>query len=272
MTLHHIGPLFELLRQKKPLVHQITNQVTINDCANATLAIGASPVMASGPLEAAGMAQMADALVINIGTLEEDAFEAMILAGKAANTRGIPVIFDPVGAGSTSYRSDRSFEFLRQVNVSVIRGNQSEMNCLAGGSGFTKGVDAGKADQAPAEIAIKVARRFDCVAAVTGKEDAISDGKRLFFIQNGHPLLSMVSGTGCMATALVGCFAGVAENMLLAACGGVSVMGLAGEEAAALLKDGEGLGTFKVKLFDAISCMNGNSWHKGVKANEKKPD
>lgn len=270
--LGRIGQLFEQVRSKQPLIHQITNQVTINDCANATLAIGGSPVMASSPLEAAGMAKMANALVINIGTLESDTFKAMKLAGKAANETGLPVLLDPVGVGSTDFRSECAFELLTKVNVSVIRGNVSEMDCLAGGIRSTKGVDAGKVDQAPEHIAVKVARKYRCIAAVTGKADVVSDGKTVMIIQNGHPLLSRVSGTGCMTTALIGCFAGVTNQMLHAAVAGVSVMGLAGEEAASLLNEREGLGTYKVKLFDSISLMSGHHWQKGAKVIEKEQD
>ncbi|MFS0646668.1 hydroxyethylthiazole kinase [Siminovitchia sp. 179-K 8D1 HS] len=264
-----IGQLFERVRSKQPLIHQITNQVTINDCANVTLAIGGSPVMASSPLEAASMAKMANTLVINIGTLESDTFKAMKLAGKAANETGIPVLLDPVGVGSTDFRSECAFELLEKVKVSVISGNVSEMNCLAGGIWSTKGVDAGKVDQTPEHIAVKVARKYRCIAAVTGKEDVVSDGKTMMIIQNGHPLLSSVSGTGCMTTALIGCFAGATNQMLHAAVAGVSVMGLAGEEAASLLNEREGLGTYKVKLFDSISLMSGHHWQKGAKVIEK---
>lgn len=271
MMLTKIGQLFEQVRYKQPLIHHLTNQVTINDCANITLAIGASPVMASSPLEAADMAKMANTLVINIGTLNSDAFRAMKLAGKAANETGIPVILDPVGVGSTDFRTQSAFEILEQVKVSVIRGNVSEMNCLAGGIRSTKGVDAGKVDQTPEKIAVKVARQYRCIAAVTGKEDVISDGKSVFMIQNGHMCLSRVSGTGCMTTSLIGCFAGVTNHMLHAAVAGVSVMGLAGEEAASLLGERIGLGTYKMKLIDSISFMNSNHWQKGVKVIEKEP-
>lgn len=260
-----IQQLFAQVREKKPLIHQITNTVTINDCANATLAIGALPVMASSPNEAADMVKLANALVINIGTLQTESFEAMKLAGKMANQLGIPVIFDPVGVGATSYRSTCAFSLLKEVKVSIIRGNASEMDHLAGGSSITKGVDTGQVAGSHQQIAARVARTFDCIAVVSGENDAISDGSKTVQLMNGHPLLTNITGTGCMSTALIASFAAITADFFFAAIAGTSLMGIVGEEVATRLTKEEGTGTFKAKLMDNLFLMDGKKWLKGVK-------
>lgn len=258
------------IRYENPLIHQITNQVTMNDCANVTLAVGASPVMASSPQEAAEMAKSAKALVINIGTLQSTAYEGMKAAGKAANDSGVPVIFDPVGVGATVYRTNSAFELLKEIKPAAIRGNASEMNTLIGGASTVKGVDAGQVAISSIDIAEETAKLYDCIAIVSGKEDAVSDGSNTYLIQNGHIMLSKITGTGCMSSSLIGCFAGLGQNLLLSAVAGTSLMGIAGEMAAESLNKTEGLGTFKVKLMDFISLIDGKMWLEGVKISEEK--
>lgn len=263
-----ISKLFNIIREERPLIHQITNQVTMNDCANVTLAAGAAPVMASSPEEAAEMAKLAKALVINIGTLRPETLEGMRAAGKAANKAGIPVIFDPVGAGATAFRTNSAMEILKEIRPAIIRGNASEVNQLIGGASTTIGVDAGYVPISNAEIAKKAAKTYGCIAVVSGKDDAVSDGNHTYLIRNGHSMLSKITGTGCMSSALIGSFAGVETNLLHSAAAGVSLMGIAGELAAASLNETEGLGTFKVRLIDFISLMDGEMWHKGARISE----
>lgn len=260
-----VKTLFSTIQQKNPLVHHITNAVTINDCANVTLAVGASPVMATSVGEVADMVGLADALVINLGTIQAESFTAMILAGKAANRKGIPVVFDPVGVGATAYRKKKAEEFLGEVSVAVIRGNASEVNALIGGNAKTRGVDSGDSAIPSKELAIKAATLFSCVAVVSGKIDTISTGKKTIQIDNGDSWLKRITGTGCMATSLIGCFAGTTDDYLLASVAGMSLMSLAGERAKGHLQEGEGIGTYRVKLMDEIFNMDGSVWENGVR-------
>ncbi|MBA9026041.1 hydroxyethylthiazole kinase [Peribacillus huizhouensis] len=266
--LKRIEVLFKKVRNVNPLVHHITNSVTINDCANITLAIGGSPVMASSVNEAADMAKIAHALVINLGTLNADSCEAMILAGKAANSANIPVILDPVGAGATAYRIEMAEKILQEVKMSIIRGNASEIYSLIGGQSQTKGVDSGMVSLSGADLAVKAAVELNSTIVVSGRTDAISNGETTVIVNNGDPLLTKVTGTGCMATSLIGSFAGVTDQMLDAAVAGISVMSIAGELTKSKLLEGEGTGTFRVKLVDTISLMNGEIWMKEVQINE----
>lgn len=249
--------LSEKVREVKPLVHNITNYVTVNDVANVLLAMGASPIMADAKEEAADIASIASALVLNIGTLNARTVESMILAGKAANEKNIPVIFDPVGAGASAYRNEVTGQILKEVKISILRGNLSEISFIAGLKSNTKGVDASEADSLndTESIAKNVAKKYNCAVAITGKIDVLSDSCRVFKIANGHPALANVTGTGCMSTAIIGAYASVTDDMLLAAVSGVSTMGIAGEIAYEKAKN-LGTGNFHIALIDAISNLN----------------
>ena len=249
--------LSEKVREVKPLVHNITNYVTVNDVANVLLAMGASPIMADAKEEAADIASIASALVLNIGTLNARTVESMILAGKAANEKNIPVIFDPVGAGASAYRNEVTGQILKEVKISILRGNLSEISFIAGLKSNTKGVDASEADSLndAESIAKNVAEKYNCAVAITGKIDVLSDSCRVFKIANGHPALANVTGTGCMSTAIIGAYASVTDDMLLAAVSGVSTMGIAGEIAYEKAKN-LGTGNFHIALIDAISNLN----------------
>lgn len=253
--LNRIAESLLVVKQKSPLVHQITNYVTVNDCANITLAVGASPVMADDIGEAAEMASFAQALVINIGTLNARTCVSMLAAGKKARERGIPVILDPVGVGATKLRTDTVKAIITEVGPTVIRGNMSEVKCLAGLEVAIKGVDSVADDTQAAQVASTLARQLNCVIAITGKQDVVSDGKRLALIDNGHVMLSKVTGTGCMTTALVGSFCGATQDNFLGTAAGIMTMGLAGEIAKASLGSGDGIGLFRVRLFDAVSNL-----------------
>jgi hydroxyethylthiazole kinase len=250
--LKEISKLLTKVREQKPLVHNITNYVTVNDCANILLSLGASPVMADDAAEAEEMASLSSALVINIGTLNSRTIESMILAGKRANELKTPVILDPVGIGATALRTKTSERLISEVKFSVIRGNMSEIKILAGIEAQIKGVDSVASSQGGEEIAQSLAKRLNCVIAITGERDIISDGERLCIIENGHKMLSMVTGTGCMSTCLIGAYSGVTKDYFLSAAAGIMTMGLAGEGAYSSLGDSEGTGTFRIRLFDNI--------------------
>ena len=262
--LQTISELFELVKVKNPLIHQITNMVTINDCANVTLAIGASPVMAHSPEEVKDVVSHAQALVLNCGIFSEVTFQSMLKAGKLANELGIPIILDPVGVGAITSREKYVKSILESIRIDIIRGNESELDCLAGGIGTSKGVDAIHTSRDHESIANKVANMFGCIAIVSGAVDVVSNGERTVLIKNGHPYLTKITGTGCMSTALIASFASVTKNLMEASIAGISTMGIAGELAAKSLSDKEGLGTFKVNLFDVITLMDGNMWRRGV--------
>jgi hydroxyethylthiazole kinase len=242
------------IRERKPLVHQITNYVVMNETANATLALGALPVMAHAPQEVEDMASAAAALVLNIGTLSDHWIEAMLLAGAAANRAGVPVVLDPVGAGATSYRTDTARTLLAELEIAVVRGNAAEVATLAGREAEIRGVEAIGASGFPADLAAAAAKELGCVASVTGPVDHISDGERSYAIANGHELLGTVSGTGCMSTAVTGCFLAVRpEAPLEAAAEALVAFGVAGEDAA---QEARGPGTFHAALYDALYLLD----------------
>nr|MDP9337178.1 hydroxyethylthiazole kinase [Actinomycetota bacterium] len=205
------GQTLSELRRRKPLVHQITNYVVMNETANATLALGALPVMAHAREEVEEMVALAGALVLNIGTLSPDWVDAMLLAGKAANEHGIPVVLDPVGAGATRYRTETARRLLDEVKVAVLRGNQGEVATLVGVEAEVRGVESIGVGGEPADLARTAARNLGLVAAVTGPVDHVSDGDRVLAVANGHELLAAVTGTGCMSSAITGCFLAVAR-------------------------------------------------------------
>ena len=248
------GSDLSAIRERKPLVHQITNYVVMNETANATLSLGALPVMAHAPQEVQEMASAASGLVLNIGTLSDDWVEAMLIAGAAANRVGAPIVLDPVGAGATQYRTDTARRLLEALEISVVRGNAAEVATLAGHEAEIRGVEAIGASGSPAELARTAARELGCVAAVTGPVDHVSDGNRDHAIGNGHELLGTVSGTGCMATAITGCFLAVRPQAPLeAAAEALVAFGVAGEDAAA---DARGPGTFHAALYDALYLLD----------------
>ena len=248
------GATLRTLRERKPLVHQITNYVVMNETANATLALGALPVMAHAREEVEEMAAIASALVLNIGTLSEHWIEAMLLAGETARSRAIPVVLDPVGAGATSYRTATANSLLERAGVTVLRGNAGEVATLDGAEAEVRGVESIGAGMAPAELAREAAGRLGVVASVTGPVDHVSDGERVLAVANGHELLAMVTGTGCMSSALTGCFlAGRPDAPLEAAAEALAAFGVAAEDAA---RGAEGPGSFHARLYDALYALD----------------
>jgi hydroxyethylthiazole kinase len=247
------GTTLRKLRERKPLVHQITNYVVMNETANATLALGALPVMAHAPEEVEEMVGLASALVLNIGTLSEHWVKAMVLAGRAANERGIPVVLDPVGAGATSYRTETARRILDEVDVTVLRGNAGEVATLFGADAEVRGVESMSIGLEPPVLAREAARGLGVVASVTGPIDHVSNGDRSFAVANGHPLLASVTGTGCISSALTGCFlAAKPEEPLEAAVDALAALGVAAEDAAA---GADGPGTFHARLYDALAAL-----------------
>jgi hydroxyethylthiazole kinase len=244
------GADLRAVRERKPLVHQITNYVVMNETANATLALGALPVMAHAREEVEEMVSVAGALVLNIGTLSKHWIEAMLLAAKVGNETGVPVVLDPVGAGATTLRTETAKRILDEADIAVVRGNAAEVATLAGREAEIRGVESIGVEGSGAELAQVAAQALGTVAAVTGPVDHISNGDRVIAVSNGHELLTTVTGTGCMATAVTGCFLAVRPDAPLeAAAEALVAFGLAGEDAATGAK---GPGTFHVQLYDAL--------------------
>ena len=254
-----IGEASELLiriKEYRPLIHHITNYVTMNDCANAVLAIGGSPIMAKDPSEVEEVAAMSRALVLNMGTPDNNNFRSMLLAGKKAKEMNIPVIFDPVGAGTTSFRRENCCKLLSDIKPDVIRGNISEIMYLAGKDRYSCGVDSNWDIDNAVGIVQGLAKGLNCVVAATGREDLVSDGSTAYIINNGHEMLSKITGAGCMTSSIVGTFCSMTEDYLTGAVGGVMVMGISGQLANACLMPNEGIGMFKVRLFDSMYNLN----------------
>jgi len=239
----------EKMRERAPLVHNITNFVVMNSTANVLLAVGASPVMAHAENEVEEMVSLAGALVLNIGTLTDEWIRAMVVAGRKANELGVPVVLDPVGAGATGLRTAASRELLGEVDVAVVRANASEVLALAGGAEATKGVDSVHTAEEAAGIMPDLAKELDCTIAVTGETDVVTDGEKTFGVVGGHPLMGYVTGTGCAATVLVGAFLAVDDEPVQAAAGALAFFGLAGARAA---EKCPGPGTYWVRVLDEL--------------------
>jgi hydroxyethylthiazole kinase len=250
------------IRARRPLIHHITNYVVMTDTANVTLHIGASPVMAHALDEVREMVSHAGCLVLNIGTLEPAWIEAMLAAGEEANRVGVPVVLDPVGVGATRLRSVAVERILDAVRVDVVRGNAAELSAMAGLAAEIRGVDAVSADS-PAAAAAAVARRTGGAAVVSGARDYVADAHRVATIANGHPLMGAITGSGCMASALVGAFRAVLPDSFLAGAAAMIAFGIAGEVAA---ERSAGPGTFRVQLMDAVYLLDADTIHARARA------
>ncbi len=245
------------LRDKKPLIEQVTNYVTINDCANVTLAIGASPVMGDGFEEVDQMTMISDALVINYGVINGASLKTMIKAGKTANKHNIGIVLDPVGVGATQFRNEAIVDLLTQVHPTIIKGNASEIMSLSGMNTKSKGVDSSADSLEAIDAALKVARDHRCVCAVTGRIDIITDGRYIVKIYNESDLLSYITGTGCMITSLAASFLGGGASPLVSAVGGILAMSIAGEEAA--IRENEennGIASYREDVMNNIYKFN----------------
>jgi len=242
----------ERIRERTPLVHNITNFVVMNDTANVLLAIGASPVMAHAIEEVREMVSYAGALVLNIGTLDTEWVESMVIAGEEANKLGVPVVLDPVGAGATAFRTAVTQQILDNVKVASVRGNAGELASVAGLGAKVRGVDSVSAES-PDAAARVVATRTGGAAVASGAVDYVSDATRLAEVRNGDPFMGRITGSGCMATALVGAFLAVEKDPFLATAEAMIAFGIAGEAAAKVSK---GPGTFRANLIDAVANLD----------------
>ncbi|MFC1608204.1 hydroxyethylthiazole kinase [Candidatus Latescibacterota bacterium] len=241
--------LLDQVRLHKPLIHHITNWVTIYDCANMTRMMGALPVMAHAREEVEDMALLASALVLNIGTLTPELIDAMVLAGQKANEKGMPVVLDAVGVGATKLRDDKAMEILNAVDVSIIKGNSSEIARLAGEDVVTKGVEATDIGVDPVAICLALAKRRTATVVMTGKQDIVTDGETVYLVNNGHSMMGNFVGTGCMAASVIGSFAAVEGEYAKAAMAGLVCYGVAGELAG---ENAGGPGSFKARMFDEV--------------------
>lgn len=257
--------ILENVIAKTPLVHNITNYVTVNDCANIILACGGSPIMADDISEVEEITSICNSLVINIGTLNERTINAMIIGGKKANSLGHPVILDPVGAGASSLRTETVFRLIKEVKFSVIRGNISEIKAVYSGTSSTKGVDANIADivtekniDEVVNFSKTLSERTGAVIAITGALDIVTDLNKTYIIKNGHSMMGKITGAGCMLTSLIGAFCGAnCDNLLDATATAVCSMGICGELAyKKVLKTEGGTSSFRTSLIDYMSKFN----------------
>ncbi|MGG3528122.1 MULTISPECIES: hydroxyethylthiazole kinase [Bacillus] len=252
MNIKEIAKVVEVVRESNPLVHNITNVVVTNFTANGLLAVGASPVMAYAKEEVAEMASIAGALVLNMGTLRPEEVEAMLIAGKSANTHHVPILFDPVGAGATSYRTEVARHIPSEVKLAMIRGNAAEIANVINEKWEIKGVDVGAGNGDVVGIAKQAADELDTVVVITGKEDVVTNGERTFIIRNGHPILTKVTGTGCLLTSVMGAFAAVEKDYVKAAVAALTFYGVAAEIAAAKTVE-LGPGSFQIEFLNQLA-------------------
>ena len=248
----HTVEVLGRVRDTNPLVHNITNYVVMNSSANILLAMGASPVMAHSRKEVEEMTGIAGALVLNIGTLEESWVDAMILAGRTANKKGIPLILDPVGSGATSYRTASVLRILENCTVSVLRGNASEVFSLLGHDEKTRGVDSSLVlSETHVDAAREMSKKLGCIVAISGQTDWVTDGERTYSIGNGHPLMTKVTGIGCGLSATVAAFCAVAGEggLLEAVASAFGFYGICGEKAVGIARKP---GSFEVAFIDAL--------------------
>jgi hydroxyethylthiazole kinase len=248
--------LLDRVRHQKPLVHHLTNWVTIYDCAQVVKSLGASPVMAHAPEEVADMARIASALVLNIGTLTVDSVAAMKLAARSANQKGIPVILDACGAGATALRDRACLELLQEARIDVIKGNASEVARVSGEDVRTRGVDATEVGHDLVPLAERLAAQRKATVVITGKVDIVTDSRQTYLISNGHPMMTHVVGTGCMAASVIGAFAAVEHDLALAAACALACYGIAAEIAA---EHASGPLSFKHQLLDCLYALDGET-------------
>ena len=264
---------FDNVRKNVPLVHNITNYVTVNDVANILLAAGGSPIMSDDKDDVPDIQTICVGLNINIGTLNSRTIQSMFIAGRKANELGHPVLLDPVGAGASKLRTDTAVDLLKEIKFDVVRGNISEIKTLAIGSGTTKGVDADAADAITDETLPKaveflkgLAKKMNTIVAVTGAIDIVTDGEKAYVIRNGRKEMGQITGTGCQLSGLMTAFiVANPDNKLEAAAAAVSAMGLAGEIGYDHLAPYEGNSTYRNRIIDAICHMDGEQLEKGAK-------
>ena len=259
--------MLQNVRERNPLIHNITNYVTVNDCANILIACGGAPIMADDEAEVQEITSICGGLNINIGTLNSRTINSMLSAGRKANELKHPVVLDPVGAGASALRTSTAYKLLEEIDFSVLRGNISEIKTLANGSGSTKGVDADVADAVTEETlpqVVEFAKAFvaktGAVVAITGAIDIVADSKTAYCIYNGHKMMSSVTGTGCMLSAMSAAYITAnPENRLLAEAAAVCAMGICGEIAYERLSEADGNASYRNYIIDAIYRLDGDT-------------
>ena len=268
-----LGNCIENVRKNVPLVHNITNYVTVNDVANILLACGGSPIMSAEPEDVEDITSICGGLNINIGTLTKSSIEGMFRAGRKANELNHPILLDPVGAGASALRTNTAVQLMEQLKLTVIRGNISEIKTLALGSGTTKGVDADVADAVTEETldqAVQFVKQFAAksgsIVAITGAIDLVSDGEKCYVIRNGRPEMGKITGTGCQLSGMMTAFlVANPDNHLEAAAAAVCTMGLAGEIGWGRMQEGDGNSTYRNRIIDAVYNLDAATLDKGAK-------
>lgn len=268
-----LGKCLDAVRETMPLVHNITNYVTVNDVANVILACGGSPIMSDEPEDVEDITSICNGLNINIGTLHKRSIEGMFIAGKKANELNHVLLLDPVGAGASALRTNTAVRLMEELSFTVIRGNISEIKTLAMGSGTTKGVDADAADAVTEEnleqmitFAKTFSQKTGSIAAITGAIDLVADADTCYVIRNGRPEMGKITGTGCQLSGMLTAFLSAnPERLLEAAAAAVCAMGLAGEIGYARLQEGEGNSTYRNRIIDAICHMDGKTLDEGAR-------
>lgn len=263
----------ENVRRCMPLIHNITNYVTVNDVANVILACGGSPIMSDETEDVEDITSLCGGLNINIGTLHKTSIEGMFRAGRRANELGHPVVLDPVGAGASALRTDTALSLMNELRLSAVRGNISEIRTLAEGGGNTKGVDADISDavtESTLDEAVAFVKTFarnaGCIIAVTGAIDLVSDGTVCYVIRNGRPEMGKITGTGCQLSGVMTAYlAANPDRRLEAAAAAVCMMGVAGETGWSRMRNGDGNATYRNRIIDAVYNMTGDELEKGAK-------
>ena len=264
--------ILEAVHKTCPLVHNITNYVTVNDVANAVLAVGASPIMADDKDEVEEISALCSALNVNIGTLNRRTIESMFIAARKAASLHKPLVLDPVGAGASKLRTDTAVKLLKAAPFNLVRANMSEVKAITGAGSSTKGVDADVADavsEAGLDRSVAFAKSFaaqhQCTVAITGAIDLVADEARCFVIRNGVPQMSRITGTGCQLSAIAAAFIASWSSCVEAAAAAVCAMGVAGEVALSRLQPGEGNATLRCRIIDALYCMTGDELERGAR-------
>jgi len=268
-----LGKMLENVINRHPLIHNITNYVTVNDCANILLACGGSPIMADDIDEVCEITSICGGLNINIGTLNCNTINSMKAAGKMANKLGHPVLLDPVGAGASKLRTDTACSLIEEIKFSVVRGNISEIKTIAGASSKTSGVDAGESDavtektlRSTVMFAKSLSDQIGAVIAITGAVDIVADSKKAYVIRNGNAMMSKVTGTGCMLSAMMaGYITANPDNILEASAASVCAMGLCGELAFERLKEREGNASYRSYIIDEVYGLTSEKLENGAK-------
>jgi hydroxyethylthiazole kinase len=261
-SIDHLIKVLEKVWQQRPLVHAITNWVNAGDVANGLYAIKARPVMTVAEEEVKEVVSKADALMLNLGTPSPERVASMIIAGQRAQARGIPIVLDPVGAGLSHFRTTALNRLLAELTFSVIKGNQAEIGILAGAGGELRGVDAVAGPEDPETAAKELAKKTKAIVVVTGERDLVLDEGHRVVLDNGHPLMSYMTGTGCMLAAMIAAFVACERDVFLAAVAAVAGFGIAGEQAA---KKAIGPGTFKVAFLDSLYSLTPEQIASGIR-------